>query len=176
MMKINRRGDTLVEVLLATVILSLVMAGAFAISNRATQIGQNAVERSQVSNLLQEQVEVVRSMRDGGYSSWDAIVSRASSTSPNYDECETSNTDAFYIDLNPNVYSGGALDFKQSAAIAPFTSGASGSGDSYDDVFEVWLEAYQSGSFIELHARACWDQLGGDVRGQANAIYRLQDF
>lgn len=187
-MRLGKKGDTLVEVLLATVILSLVMAGAFTISNRATQIGQNSLERSQVSNNIQEQIEIIRAMRDGDYPSWNEIVDNWTipNGSPDYTSCEPTNASrAFYISFNENNYpvpAGGAERFnlESADAIQLFSQNSSDAAgnvvDSKSDFFEVWIEAYAFGNEIEFHARSCWDQLGGDVRGQANTIYKLQDF
>lgn len=193
---LGRAGDTLVEVLLATVILSLVMAGAFNISNRATQVGQNSVERSQVSNYLQEQIEIIRAMRDVGSDSWNEITTLTSTSgSPNYDSCNdpsisfTNNPNAFYVNLDENTYpqpddpDQPRLDFNVREAIARFDGTATNSDgnviDSHDDFFAIWIEAYTQPStpnYIEFHARACWDQLGGDAAGEASAIYGLQNY
>lgn len=189
-MKLNRSGDTLVEVLLSTVILSLIMASAFTLSNRATQVGQNSLERSQVSNNLQEQIEIIRAMRDGDHDSWQAIVDRAISGDPDYTACEPTGSSAhsFFISFDEGnfpVPDDGEERFNlaHEDAIQDFqlTGNEFPSGnvlDSKDDFFAIWVEPYrESGSnLIELHARACWEQLGGSFDGQANTIYSLQDF
>lgn len=60
----DQHGDTLVEVILAVAILSVVLIGAFSVANRSFLVGQSAKERTQASSLMQEQVEALRSYRD----------------------------------------------------------------------------------------------------------------
>lgn len=60
----KQRGDTIVEVLVAILIVSLVLAGAFAATNRGTILSQRTDERAYASNLLQWQTELIK--REGG--------------------------------------------------------------------------------------------------------------
>lgn len=59
----NRRresGDTIVEVLIAIAVISVVMVGAYALSGRSTSTVQDTQERSQAQQYLQSQVEMFR--------------------------------------------------------------------------------------------------------------------
>jgi prepilin-type N-terminal cleavage/methylation domain-containing protein len=60
----DERGDTLVEVTIALAILALVLTGAFAITNKAYRIGQDAKERTQMVSDAQQQAEALQSFRD----------------------------------------------------------------------------------------------------------------
>jgi len=60
----KRRGDTLVEVAMALALLSVVLVSAFNIASAAFRLGQSAKERTQASNLIQEQAEALRNYRD----------------------------------------------------------------------------------------------------------------
>ena len=57
----NQRGDTIVEVLIAVAIVSSVLTSAFMLSNRSSQIMQNASEQSQALKIAERQVELLRS-------------------------------------------------------------------------------------------------------------------
>src|SRR3989344_7835987 len=70
--KLNQRGETLIEVTIALIIIGLVLLSAYVLTTRAFQLGQSAKERSQAAQLLQEQAEGLRSIRDQS-STWDAF-------------------------------------------------------------------------------------------------------
>ena len=67
--RLLRRGDTIVEVLIAVAIVSSVLAGAFTVTQKSTQAVRDGQERSEVLHILQGQVEMVRStaMEAAGY-------------------------------------------------------------------------------------------------------------
>lgn len=93
MLKRNRtgyteRGDTIVEVLVCILIISLVLAGAFTATNRSLQAVRDAQERSQASKLAEAQIEFIRSVekpatgifcfkQDGSYTMTDNTTSRS---------------------------------------------------------------------------------------------------
>lgn len=56
----GERGDTIVEVLIAIAIVGLVLASAYATSNRSTLNIQDAQERSEALKLAQSQIELMR--------------------------------------------------------------------------------------------------------------------
>lgn len=58
------RGDTLVEVVFALAILTLVLTGSIGITVKAFQQGQTARERTQLTDEAQQQMEVLRAFRD----------------------------------------------------------------------------------------------------------------
>jgi prepilin-type N-terminal cleavage/methylation domain-containing protein len=58
--QLNRRGDTLVEVLIAIAIVSTVLAGAFNVTQKSTLAVRDSQERGEMLQILQGQVELVR--------------------------------------------------------------------------------------------------------------------
>ena len=63
-MKINQRGETLVEVVMALGILSLVLVSSYALATGTFRLGRGAGERTQAVNYLQEQAEALRVYRN----------------------------------------------------------------------------------------------------------------
>lgn len=55
-----KRGDTLVEVLLAMAVLSAILLICWSITNRSTQLGLAARQRIEMVNLLKEQAELLK--------------------------------------------------------------------------------------------------------------------
>jgi prepilin-type N-terminal cleavage/methylation domain-containing protein len=56
----SQRGDTIVEVMIAMAVASVVLAGAYALTNRNLSITQSTNERSQALQLVQKQIELMR--------------------------------------------------------------------------------------------------------------------
>ncbi|HSX43099.1 MAG TPA: prepilin-type N-terminal cleavage/methylation domain-containing protein [Candidatus Saccharimonadales bacterium] len=56
----NERGDTLVEVLIAMAIISLVLVGAYVTSNRNAATLQATQEREQAQRVVEAQLELLR--------------------------------------------------------------------------------------------------------------------
>lgn len=59
---VSERGDTIVEVLIAIVIVATVLAGAFTVSQKSSAQVQDSQERGEALQLLQGNVEVVRAL------------------------------------------------------------------------------------------------------------------
>ncbi|HEX7368403.1 MAG TPA: type II secretion system protein [Candidatus Saccharimonadales bacterium] len=57
----EQRGDTIVEVLVCTAIVSLVLVGSYAIANRSMNNIQDTQEHTQALQLVQSQIEQLRS-------------------------------------------------------------------------------------------------------------------
>ncbi len=166
-------GDTLVEVLLATVLLSVVLVSAYTLSNRATRINQQAFERTQVSNALQQQAELMRAARDAYIPSqpshtlsvnWTQALAQAKSsmTDPESDCNDISTlaanrTGEFYID-DTNTYRNGILT-------------------SSDNPFNIWIEVERgsSGDYWDVHVFGCWEALGNNPTNLTAVILRLED-
>lgn len=55
-----QRGDTIVEVLIAMALVSVVLSGAYAVTTQDLRTTQDANERSQALALVQQQVELIR--------------------------------------------------------------------------------------------------------------------
>ena len=57
---LGNRGDTIIEVLIATAIVSLVLVSAYAITIRNTRATQDVQENSYAQKLVEQQVELLR--------------------------------------------------------------------------------------------------------------------
>ena len=89
----NQRGDTIVEVLIAAAIVSLVLAAAYALTNRNLLGIQATQEQSYAQKLVQQQVEFLRvattKPTGGCFNSSGSIVSG--------DACKITNGGATYV-------------------------------------------------------------------------------
>lgn len=57
----NQRGDTIMEVLIAVAVLSLVLSAAFALANQSSQANTQAGERSESAKITESQIEQLKS-------------------------------------------------------------------------------------------------------------------
>lgn len=60
--RLGERGDTVVEVLIAIGIISMVMAGAFVMTNHSLQTSRDAQERLNATKLVESQIEQIKSL------------------------------------------------------------------------------------------------------------------
>lgn len=157
-------GDTIVEVLLATVIMSFVVVGAYTLTNRSTRANQTAYEKTIVSNLMREQLETIRSVRTvaSNEAAWAQIKTHVQNTLPSLPSanCVPDATyDAFYVDRT-------VIDFKDSALIKDFTP--------TPDLYQIWVVAYQPNpEYIDFHTVACWEGIGGEGLQRTSFVLRL---
>lgn len=57
---LGQKGDTIIEVMIAVGIVSLVLTAAYAVTNRSVQSSQQAQEQSYGQKLVEQQVELLR--------------------------------------------------------------------------------------------------------------------
>lgn len=69
MRRVDQRGETLVEVVMALGILSLVLVSSYALATGTFRLGRGAGERTQAVNYLQQQAEALRTYRN--QTDWD---------------------------------------------------------------------------------------------------------
>lgn len=60
LIKLNHSGDTIVEVLLSLVVISMVLAGAYSITSFSLQTEVNSQHRSQATQIAQSQLEILK--------------------------------------------------------------------------------------------------------------------
>lgn len=61
----NQRGDTIVEVMIAITVISVILAGAFVVSQKSTNNVQDSQEHTMAQQVLQGQVEKLRTVLGG---------------------------------------------------------------------------------------------------------------
>lgn len=153
--KLNNQGDTLIEVIIATVIIGMVLFSAFTLSNEAYKLGQSAKERSQATQLIQEQAEGLRALRDSAtsWSNFRGQIQAAGST--------------FHLEKSGNQWSPVGGQWNPGEA-----------NDTLPDYYTLRIE----GSFTQPSQERftatitiSWPRLGGGVVETSELYYRLTD-
>jgi len=197
------RGDTLIEVLFAIAIFSLVVVGSLAIMNQGTAASQRALEITMVRNEIDAQAETLRFLNasyvsafaSGGFTDdspadqWKKMkqymVNSPLSASPSGDGCQAPNG-KFIMDAR------NAKFISPTANTVSFNDAQTFSQVTYDDMSQtiktadgIWIEAMapvvtlnngqQSADYIDFYIRACWDSPGQSVPVTIGTIVRLYE-
>lgn len=163
--KLSNQGDTLIEVMLALSVLTLLLMTAWSLTNRATQISTAARIRTNMVNELKSQAELLKSQRTlAGFS--DAMPPDLAAIQVQSNPCDyfTASTplheasshppDSFYYNVNG---SNPALE-----------SGSKTVGGNVNS--RVWIQRVNSDGFIDFYVQGCWRTSGG-VNTLDNSIF-----
>lgn len=173
----SQRGDTLVEVLMAVVIISVIIVGAITMMTRGLAAAQIALEHSQVRMAINSQIEMLRFARDSYVSDandpdalqWSSIISGSNANAITYDSsCTVSGSkQGFYMTKNSNQ-----VLRNDYTASTPEKAATAGSG--------LWVEAVTSQTgvkpaYVDFVVRACWQGSGSAGKQQTVTAVRLYD-
>ena len=176
----NEHGDTLVEVLLATVVISIVIAGAFAISRRAAQINQAAYEKTEVSHQLTEYAELIRESRNVARNSpgWQKLLSYSDATPVAVTDCSSSGARSAFI-INDAFNGGTPINPSEASFFIDYDRSTTPQADTYpNDLFEVWGEVLETtavgSNYVDIYLRACWEGIGSETEQRSAIVLRLE--
>lgn len=185
-----RRGDTIIEVILAFAIFAMLAVGATVIMNRGLAMGQQSLERTLVRQQVDSQAELLRYARDTGGDAWDSVTSGQVATPllDSFEECPSNppsgsfvmvidgEGEAAQVDrlaLNPgnfrssSYYSHVSLTDTGGPITGPKTARSEG----------MWVQAVavQGGPInaYDMYIRACWNSMGASRPMQVSTIVRL---
>lgn len=200
----RQRGDTLIEVLFAFTILSLVIVGAMTIMNQGTLASQRSLETTLVREQIDSQATTLRFLHDayvaayqtnGTYDAttpagqWRIMADSLTATAATpFDTgqttCPSAPTDAFILNGAQAKYiKGTSVTLQPASTFAQVT---------YDDATGallnsqgIWIEGIRSQStgdanannarFIDFHIRACWQNPGQGPVMTIGTIVRLYE-
>lgn len=199
-----QRGDTIVEVLFAVAIFSLVAVGAFSLVNQGVATSQRSLESTLVRQEMDSQAETLRFMHNAYTSAYrDGITFDAADRTPaaNWsrliDYVKTSDIEQasrFGTCPDPTRYSDSMPDGSffvnpvtsryvsdRNAMQEPQTWAQIDVSDGHEVSNGIWVEGVSSNSpgssvgYIDFHIRACWDAPGLSTPMTLGTIVRLYD-
>ncbi len=188
------RGDTIIEVLLAVTVFSLVSVGSMTIMNRSANAAQQAIEITLVRQQIDAQVEALRAAHQAysrlttedarDASVWHSVTGPAADTISVADACPsqtTFNTRNAFI-MNPQ--SATMLTAGDGAVVSMDNDGAPvfpRFNAEESKGYGLWIERnIPPGGFVpaayDFRVRACWDgPSGGNAPMQIETTVRLYD-
>jgi prepilin-type N-terminal cleavage/methylation domain-containing protein len=201
----KQRGDTLIEVLFAISVFSMVVVGALAIMNQGTAASQRSLEITLVRQQIDAQAETLRFMHDSYvavYQSgltfntsdsttspaeeWSRILGSVRTSASAVNDCPvTVPTGSFVVDpvnVRFNSVNGTTLPGDTFAQIEYLPNGTTYSGTN-----GLWIEAVRSANntgdggnqvntgYIDFHILACWDSAGVPLPSTQGTIVRLYE-
>jgi prepilin-type N-terminal cleavage/methylation domain-containing protein len=184
--KLSDRGDTLIEVLFAVAVFSLVAVGALSIMNQGTASAERSLEITLVRQQIDAQAETLRYLNAAfiagaavGTTEWQKIqaVSNNNLQANDYNSssCEVPDSNKVFV-LNTHkaqfddAHPGLATTFSQVRYI----------GDTVDAAEGIWIQPVKSitadgTGYIDFHIRACWDSPGQSFPVSIGTIVRLYE-
>lgn len=178
-----QKGDTLIEVLFAVTVFSLVAVGALSIMNSGVATGQRALEISLVREQMDAQAEALRYVHDSYVAAypnpvsgqpsgeWPKIIANQITQASAFGNCEPPskafiiNTSTVKLESRSTITSNVQTYSQLRLAPAVVAEG-------------LWVEAVKSDSlnkYVDFHIRACWDSLGLSVPMTLGTIVRLYE-
>lgn len=189
----KQRGDTIIEVMLASAIFSLVAVGALVIMNQGTASAQRTLELGLVRQEMNSQAETLRYMHAASVASraatgtntadWNNVLAkRVAGPATKFG---TLNSDGHCIDpgvgnnfvvntRTAKVASVGLLNKAQTFSQLRYGATAS-TAKNLVSAQGIWIEAIQGTRFTDFHIRACWDASGVSVPTTLGTIVRLYE-
>ncbi|RWZ78461.1 MAG: hypothetical protein EOT05_01735 [Candidatus Microsaccharimonas sossegonensis] len=198
------RGDTLIEVLFAFAVLSLVIIGALTIMNQGAIASQRSLEISLVRNEVDAQATAIRFLHDayvaqfkpnttydpttpaGQWAKMSQAIGTITSASSfgAVASCPIPPQGSFIIDPTNATYIAGS-----STVLVPATTTAKVMYDTNTGLLKqaqgIWIEAVRSPiatdvnkkntRYIDFHIYACWDSPGSGPPMTIGTIVRLYE-
>ena len=192
---LSQRGDTLIEVIFAFTVFSMLAVGAITVMNQGTATAQRTLEITLVRQEMDSQAAVLRYIKAENASGWSELVSEAPKDAPTtFGELTDDNScpalPGRSIVMNP--LSGAVSEKKpelisaDSPTVYPRVVTTDSETESVGEDGEVvttistdvstygmWIEPVRDDSFIDFHIRACWQSVGSNKPVYLGTIVRL---
>lgn len=192
-----RRGDTIVEVLFAITIFSMIAVAAVSLMNKGLATSQRSLEITTVRQQIDGQAEALRFMHaayvnsykpgatyegtspQGRYQSILAMARSAASPFGEVSECTQPTGGAFVIDPRTGRVESSVANLHT----APFVPQLVYNGDELGYAEGLWVEPVRSSAastgtsvgYMDYHIRACWNTPGQTEPMTLGTIVRLYD-
>jgi type II secretory pathway pseudopilin PulG len=199
----KRRGDTVIEVILAITVFSVIAVGAIAIMNQGINSAQRSLEITQVRQQIDAQAEALRYIHQTYINSisedreahvpgvWEALQLRGAAGVSNFGADGSATCPAIAspgafvlnartasIDVHPPISMSATPGPDETPP--PYAQLIYGEDRVY--AYGIWIEAKRNDGansggigFIDFHIRACWEDPGNNPAITLGTIVRLYD-
>jgi hypothetical protein len=181
-----RRGDTIVEVILAFAVFALVAVATTYLMNRSLSVGQRSLEITLVRQQIDSQADLLRYVRDVNDPVWSAIKSRADSTTApseaSFEICPNSPPSAAFVlniaegasEENDSISLVSLDSSYQKAAYYSRVDMETGSSNGLW-IIPVKVTIGDDDNTYDMYIQACWDSVGSSRPQTMSTIVRLYD-
>lgn len=190
-----RSGDTIIEVILAVTIFSMMAVGAISIMNSGVSVAQRSLEITLVRSEMKAQAEGLRYIHQQYMSGdstataeWNKIINERTQESPSAygalnikNQCLSSSElkQPFALDIDninkQSQFMSTRIEPTGSAgSLLPYAHFDNGSSTAIG--YGLWVESVRKSSsqnYVDFHIRACWDTIGESVPTTLGTIVRL---
>jgi hypothetical protein len=148
----NSRGDTIIEVMMSLMIVSMALGFSYRLASNSTRIGQEAHERTEASKLAESQIELMKASVDAG--------------------------NLFVLTPNSFCMIQNSVNIRNLAAGTPASDAASDGdfsayhSDCKRSFYAIGIVPSQSGSTYEYAVTVRWDGATGN-RQEVKLMYKL---
>lgn len=172
---LSNKGDTIVEVMLAMSLLTLILMTAWSITNKSTAITQAARKRIDMVNRLKEQAEMLQSERSRRFDTHTMVGDNGSFINqsqtvpkPSTDFCTQNIVNSPPTDLPANAF---YIDTNSSNKLIV----QSGLKDATDSNGKIWIQMDATNTkYADFYIRGCWQTTGGSQKlDNAQVVLRL---
>lgn len=186
------RGDTIIEVLLAFTVFSLVSVGGMAVMNQGTNSAERSLEATLVKEQIDMQAEALRAAQQAYFSSrsnpdpslpakatWNDIATSRATSDGNTTNCTTVPSNAFIMNPRTATKLSNPITPMNSATAPPYSQVSYNPAGGITGVYGIWVELHDKVSSLnapdayDFRVRACWFAPGTDVPMELQTIVRL---
>lgn len=175
----SMRGDTIIEVVLAVTIFSLIAVGALTLMNNGMAMAQRSLEITLVRQQLDAQAETLRYVSDraregGQYAAlWADITSRADTPESilNAEECPQSSV----LNGNFTLWSSAATDVSLVELYEPEPLTYAKVTELGSQGISIQMARVNNGNAYDAYVQACWYGPGSSRPATIGTIVRLYD-
>ena len=185
----RQRGDTIIEVLLAVAVFSMIAIGTIVVMNQGSASAQRALEITQVKEQINTQADLLRALAQDNLAergknsfnpTWKSITDQNDTGSITVgDQCPTTFSNVFA--LNPRtiqkVNTIRSIELN-TAATPPYAKIVS-TGATTADSYGIWIEKQTAQQIpnvpdaFDFYIKACWYSAGSSVPMTLQTTVRL---
>ena len=172
------RGDTIVEVIFAVALFSMVAVGAITLMNKGVRIAQQSLEVTLVRQQIDSQAEMLRyihqsaSRGDAAQTNlWNELVKKTTTNvvevvGSNENQCLPIDTGFFLYPNNDSIAVGDTRQLKQPETYAKIIG---------EDSYGVSIQLVKGSRHYDAYVQACWYGADGALPTTRGTIVRLYD-
>lgn len=192
MLTTAKPGDTIVEVMVAFAVFTVVAVGTSSIMNRGISIVERSLETTLVRQQIDAQAELIRYARSAELATWDTIVAKAKTVTATpaltTSACsDTAPPNSFMLSIDTSVTPNELRYYELAVSPSPYSAASvnsrfdvSGASPKFQGIWVVPTVSGDSSpsavtAAYDMHIGTCWYAPDSDKPVALGTIVRLYD-